>query len=348
MTETLVRLGQSFGVALPGLDPLSFVFHRPEWLLALLLLPFWWLLVWPWSGHGLVHSRGEWMRTTIGGGSRFRLLIPLLPRVLRSLVLSTLAVALAAPHQIREYEEFSTTGRGISLVVDLSSSMLARDMEGGASRIEVAREAATRFAESRPEDEQSLVGFAAQALTRVPPTTDPALIVAGVATLEPQLIRDGTDISMAVLTATARLLESEREPRVVILLTDGAHNGTSVPPLTAARAAAEAGVRVHSISILPPEDPNRPGSSAGLARLADEMRTVLQGISEITGGEYFHASSGVGLDSAYARIARIEGPILDITQHEERTPVAIWFLALALVFLGVEGLLRGSRLGVVP
>jgi len=348
MTDVLFRLSQSFAVSLPGMDPLSFVFHRPEWLLALLLLPFWWLLVWPWAGHGLVHSRGEWMRTAVGGGSRLRLFIPLLPRMLRSLVLIALVFALSAPHQIQEYEELSTVGRGISLIVDLSSSMLARDMDGGASRIEVAREAAIRFAESRPDDEQSLVGFAAQALTRVPPTTDPALIVAGVTSLEPQLIRDGTDISMAVLTATARLLESEREPRVAILLTDGAHNGTSVPPLTAARAAAEAGIRVHSISILPPEDPNRPWPTAGRARLADEMRTVLQGISEITGGEYFHASSGVELDSAYARISRTEGPILDVTEHEERTPVAIWFLAIALLFLGTEGLVRGSRLGVVP
>ena len=268
--------------------------------------------------------------------------------MLRSLVLAALVFALAAPHQIREYEELSTVGRGISLVVDLSSSMLARDMDGGASRIEVAREAAIRFAESRPDDEQSLVGFAAQALTRVPPTTDPALIVTGVASLEPQLIRDGTDISMAVLTATARLLESKREPRVAILLTDGAHNGTSIPPLTAARAAAEAGIRIHSISILPPEDPNRLWPTAGRARLADEMRTVLQGISEITGGEYFHASSGVELDSAYARISQTEGPILDVTEHEERTPVAIWFLAIALLFLGAESLVRGSRLGIVP
>ena len=348
MTDVLARLAQPFAVSLPGMDPLSFIFQRPEWLPVLILLPFWWLLVWPWAGHGLVHSRGEWMRATVGGGSRLRLFVPLLPRILRALALTALVFALAAPHQIREYEELSTTGRGISLVVDLSSSMLARDMDGGASRIEVARVAATRFAESRPDDEQSLIGFAAQALTRVPPTMDPALIVAGVATLEPQLIRDGTDISMGVLTATARLLESEREPRVAILLTDGAHNGTSIAPLTAARAAAEAGIRIHSISILPPEDPNRPGSAAGLARLADEMRTVLQGISEITGGQYFHASSGVELDSAYARIARTEGPIRDVTQHEERTPAAIWFLAIALIFMGAEGLVRGSRLGVVP
>jgi hypothetical protein len=96
--------------------------------------------------------------------------------------------------------------------------MLAEDMGDRQSRISLAREAAVRFARRRIHDELSLVAFGSEALTRVPPTTDRELIVQGVESLEIQLVRDGTDISCAILTSVSRLLESEREPRVVVLL----------------------------------------------------------------------------------------------------------------------------------
>ena len=67
----------------------------------------------------------------------------------------------------------------------------------------------------------SLIGFGMEAVTRVAATTDPELVAQGVESLEVELVRDGTNISGAVLTTISRLLESDREPRVVVLLTDG-------------------------------------------------------------------------------------------------------------------------------
>jgi Ca-activated chloride channel family protein len=271
-----------------------------------------------------------------------------LPKLITAAALAALVVALAGPERVEIVEETSLEGRGLGLVVDLSSSMLAEDMGGRQSRISLAREAAVRFARRRVYDELSLVAFGSEALTRVPPTTDRELIVQGVESLEIQLVRDGTDISGAILTSVSRLLESERNPRVVVLLTDGAHNGPEIPPLVTARAAAAVDVRIHAISILAPDD-----AAVGLAgsivrdRFGNERETVLQGLADITGGRYFRAPSPAALDSIYDEIDRLETPRPRIEEAEVRHPLAGWLYLLALTLLAADALLRGSRWGLV-
>ncbi len=323
-------------------------FARPDLLYLLALLPFWGLLVWPRVGRGVLYARGDSREKRLRWSSVRSALILTAPRLLRAASLACLVVALAGPERVETIEEITTEGKGLGLVVDLSSSMLAEDMGDRISRISVAREAAARFALRRPYDELSLVGFGGEAVTRVPPTTDPELIAQGVETLEIQLVRDGTDISGAVLTAIARLLESEREPRVVILLTDGAHNGVELPPLATARAAAALDVRIHAISFLSPEESSLGQRTIGRQRLAQERETVLQGLSGLTGGQYFRASSEFALDSIYRAIDRIESPVRQLVEREIHHSYRALFFLLGLSLLGVEMLLRGSRWGLVP
>jgi Ca-activated chloride channel family protein len=326
-------------------------FARPDILSLLLILPVWWLLIWPWPGSGVLFARGESTRPHAGRWGARGAMVLLAPRLLRTAIVISLVAALAEPQRVEPVEEQSLAGKGIALAVDLSSSMLAEDMDDGRSRIDLAREAAVRFAAGRTHDELTLVGFARDALTRIPPTTDPEVVVAGVESLEVQLVGDGTDIADALLTAVGRLLQSDREPRVVILLTDGAHNGTGVRPLAAARAAAALDVKVHAISVLPPEDPLEAAARRLYYRGADpttEMRTVLGGIADLTGGEYFHASSAAALDSIYREIDRLEAPVEVVTGAELRHPLRLWFILAGLLIVGGESLLRGSRWGVIP
>ena len=324
-------------------------FTRPDLLYLLALIPLWGLLVWPAAGRGVFYTRGDPDARRSRIASVRSGLILLAPRLLRALAIGSLIVALAGPVRIETVEELATEGKGIGLVVDLSSSMLAEDMGERVSRIEVAREAAVRFTRRRPFDELSLVGFGGEAVTRVPPTTDSELITQGVESLEIQLVRDGTDISGAVLTAISRLLDSEREPRVVVLLTDGAHNGVEMPPLVTARAAAALGVRIHAISVLSADQTSLgPNATAGRLRLARDRETVLEGLAGLTGGRYFRASTATALDSIYSEIDEIEAPVQRLLPRENREADRPWFFLLSLALLGAEFLLRGSRWGVVP
>jgi Ca-activated chloride channel family protein len=323
-------------------------FLRPDYLYLLALLPLWALIVWPRVGRGVLYTRGAPSGRRAPGAHVGIALVLLGPRLLTGAALAAVIVAVAGPERVDVTSETVLEGHGMALVLDLSSSMLAEDMGERRSRIEVAREAGVRFARRRVHDELSLVGFGSDALTRVPPTTDMDLVVHGVESLETQLVRDGTDISGAVLAASARLLESEREPRVLVLLTDGAHNGAETPPLVTARAAEALGIRIHAISILAPE--TAPGSRAAQIiqeRFGDERETVLQRLAAITGGQYYRATSPGALDSIYAEIDRIEAPIPRIVEEEIREPLSAWFFVLGLLLLAGDGLLRGSRWGVV-
>lgn len=323
-------------------------FARPDYLYLLALLPLWALLVWPRVGRGVLYTRGAppGRRAPVAGARAA--LVLLAPRFLTGTALAAVVVAVAGPERVDLTHDTVLEGHGMALVLDLSSSMLAEDMGERRSRIDVARDAGVRFARRRVHDELSLIGFGSDALTRVPPTTDMDLVVHGVSSLETQLVRDGTDISGAVLAAIHRLLASEREPRVIVLLTDGAHNGAETPPLVTARAAEALGIRIHAISILAPETATV-GRAAQIIQeqFGDERETVLQRLSGITGGRYFRASSPEALDSIYAEIDRIEAPRPRITEEELRQPLAAWFFMLALVLLAAEGLLRGSRWGIV-
>ncbi len=318
---------------------------RPDVLYLLLLLPLWALLLWPRAGRGFLYTRGAFPGR--GRPSARAALVLFGPRLLTALAFAAIVVALAGPERVEVTRETIREGHGIGLVVDLSSSMLAEDMGEGRSRIEVARDAGMRFARRRIHDQLSLVGFGSDALTRMPPTSDPELIVQGVESLETQLVRDGTDISGAVLAALARLLESEREPRVIVLLTDGAHNGTDLPPLVTARAAAALDVRIHAISVISPETTLGPAAQILRERFGDERETVLQQLAAITGGQYFRATSSQALDSIYGEIDRLETPRPRILEDEVRFPLAAWLFMLGLALLAAEGLLRGSRWGVV-
>jgi len=324
---------------------MRFELAHPELLLLGIPLLLWGALLLPRREQGVLLPREGELRAAMRGRGGMLSLLPPVPTLLRVLGLLALLLALAGPQEIRTFTERTIEGRGVALVVDVSSSMLALDLGGGSDRLGVAREAAEHFARGRSMagDELSLIAFAGDALTRVPPTLDPEVIALGVRTLEVQFVRDGTDISMAILTALTHLLPSEREPKVIVLLTDGAHNGTRVPPLSAARVAAARGVRVHSISLQGelPEGVRNPASQ----RVAEEMETALSAIATLTGGRYFHASSPALLEAIYAEIDRIERPVERVVEREEEEARRGWFLLLALTLLALEMGLRGSRWG---
>lgn len=326
-------------------------FAHPDLLRLLYLLPLWLLLVWPRAGAGVLHARGEAVAGVGRWWSPSPALVFILPLALRAAALGALIIALANPQRSEWVEERSTVGKAIGLVVDLSSSMLALDMEGQSSRLDVARQAATGFARGRPHDELALIAFANQSFTRVPITRDPELVALGVETLEIQLVGDGTDISLALLTGIEQLRLAEHEEKVLVLLTDGAHNGTDVRPLTAARVAETFGIKVHAISVLGPEDPIVKAQLEEAMRRAgvhtEDMQTVLAGITGITGGQYFHATSGAALDSIYRRIDALETPTEVVTEREIRHSQRLPFLVLALALVGMDGLLRGTRWGII-
>ena len=325
---------------------MSIQLARPEWLVLLALVPLWLWWIRPRRTSGMLFASAGSVRLR---GSRLWAVVDSLPRGLRAAALACLIVALAHPRLITAHEEPVEGGTGIVVAVDLSTSMWADDMEGSATRLEAAKAAARRFVAGR-DDAIGLVTFAGEALTRLPLTRDHYLVDHAIDGMEVGLLIDGTDIAGAIAAGSALLDAAPNDSKVLVLVTDGAHNRDGLVPAMAARAAAAVGVRIYPVAIGRPDPPEPGDGTAGASAPTrrQRMETVLTQAARITGGRYFSAADVVALDSIYAEIDRLE-----TTSRETRLTTALVpfrFLlvtgALALVLAAVG--LRASRWAVLP
>jgi len=93
-----------------------------------------------------------------------------LPFALRCAAVALLIVALARPQSVDEGSTSNTEGIDIVLAIDISTSMLAQDLQP--DRIQAAKQVAGNFITDRPGDRIGLVAFAGEAFTQSPLTTD--------------------------------------------------------------------------------------------------------------------------------------------------------------------------------
>ena len=304
----------------------------PAWLFVALLLPplAWWLM--PRADEGLIAARA-----VAPTSQRFRAsLLESVPLALRMASIALLLVALAGRRLLRTFEEPVVEGVGIAIAMDLSTSMWAEDMAARQSRLDVAKATVLTFIDNRSDD-IGLVSFAGEALTRLPLTHDGYVVREAVEALQVGLLIDGTDIAGAIAAGAGLLKDSPHASKVLILVTDGAHNKAGVIPALAARAAAAVGVRVFPVAI---------GREEG--RDSESMQTVLTQAARITGGRYFKATDVASLEAIYAEIDRLVRPSEQIVQRVESIPLGWIFLLAALGMMTLATLLRGSRWGVLP
>jgi Ca-activated chloride channel family protein len=315
----------------------SFAFAQPGWLILLAAVPVWvWRVTPKVSGAMLVASGAEARRVSlrawIGRG------LEVAPLLLRGTGVTAVILALGQPQIIETFEEPVAQGVGLAFAIDLSTSMGARDLSRRASRMEAAKQTILDFLEGRTDD-VGVVSFGGEALTRVPLTHDHYVVRAAIEDLDSRLLLDGTDIAAAIAAGAALLRDAPHSSKMLILLTDGAHNGEGIAPSRAARAAAAFGVRIYPIAI---------GTDYMLRDQLAEMETVLTQAAFITGGRYFRATDVEGLEEIYEEIDRLAAPSEEIVERTEATPMGLWVLLASLPLLLLGAALRGSRWGVLP
>lgn len=287
--------------------------------------------------HGLVSWRGR--------------LRPLL-LVLRILAFIALVIALARPREALKDEKIKADGIDIVLVMDLSSSMLARDFTP--DRLEVSKEVAARFIDRRPYDRIGLVAFAGEAYTQCPLTTDHEVLKNFLAGLQCGVLEDGTAIGMGLAAAVNRLEQSDAKSKVVILLTDGVNNAGYIKPNTAAQMAKVLEIKAYTIGVGTTGEAPTPVSRQsdgryrfGLARVEID-ETLLRDIAEMTGGKYFRATSAEGLEQIYMEIDQLEKSEIEVTTVLNYKEEFHRFALLALVLIMLELLLRYTVLRAIP
>lgn len=236
---------------------------------------------------------------------------------LRAVALTALVVAFARPQTGITAENVTTQGIDIVLALDLSSSMLAEDLEP--NRIEAAKQVAADFISGRRNDRIGLVVFAGDAFTQAPLTLDYDVVTALLAELEVGIIDDGTAIGMGLATAVKRLQGSDADSKVIILVTDGRNNRGEIDPVTAAQLALALDVRIYAIGAgtqgvarVPVDDPLFGRRYAQMEVDIDEP--TLQETASLTGGRYFRATDRESLQQIYEEIDELETTEIEVEQ----------------------------------
>ncbi|WP_162126884.1 vWA domain-containing protein [Flavobacterium phycosphaerae] len=266
--------------------------------------------------------------------------------VLRLLALSSLIVAMARPRKVDiSSQTKSTKGIDIVMAIDVSGSMLAKDLKP--NRMEALKKVAENFVEGRPNDRIGLVVYAAEAYTKTPVTSDKAIIQEAIQSIKyDNVLQDGTGIGMGLTTAVNRLKESKAKSKVIILMTDGVNNAGFIEPETASQIAKEYGIKVYTIGIGTNGDALFPYAYAPGGGFLFKMMPVeidvslLQSIAKNTGGKYFRANSNSKLQAIYDEINKLETTEiqeLKFYDYDEKYRPFVWIAGiLVLIEFGLR------------
>ncbi len=259
--------------------------------------------------------------------------------VLRVFALTALVVAFARPQTGITGETVTAEGIDIVLAVDISSSMLAEDLEP--NRLEAAKTVAADFVNGRRDDRIGLVVFAGQAFTQAPLTLDYSVVTDLLGQMEVGMIEDGTTVGMGLATAVKRLQASDAESKVIVLLTDGRSNTGEIGPVTAAQMAQALGIKVYTVGAgsrgtarIPIDDPNLGRRYVNVQVDVDEP--TLQEVAELTGGRYFRATDTEGLSEIYREIDQLETTEIEVQNFTSYGELFHYPLAAGLLLLVLE------------
>ncbi len=279
----------------------------------------------------LVPDLGPFVKLS-GSGSRVS--VGSASLILLSLCWFGLTAALARPQSIGEPLSVPLSGRDLMLCIDISGSMGEQDLYQGNSRVTrmaVVKTVASDFIERRSADRVGLILFGSQAYVQTPLTTDHKTVQEFLEEATIGLAGRKTAIGDALGLGVKRLRAREEESKVLILLTDGANSAGVVTPTSAARLAAEEGIRVYSIGIGSEQQSTSIFGMPIGGRRNELDEASLQAIADISGGKYFRARNKRELQKIYEEIDRLEPNEIQTDDFRRVTELFVWPLAFALL-----------------
>ncbi|MCC4211840.1 vWA domain-containing protein [Leeuwenhoekiella parthenopeia] len=318
----------------------NFEFQNPEFFWLLLALPI--AALWYFLKRNKLTAQVK-LSSLKGFKAGSGLLAKLRPVlfILRLLALACLITALARPRNV-DVSTRSKTTRGIDIVIaiDVSASMLARDLRP--NRLDALKDVAAEFIRQRPNDRIGLVEYAGESYTRTPITSDKAIVLSSLEDVQyNSIIEGGTAIGMGLATSVNRLKDSKAISKVIILMTDGVNNAGFIEPAIASELAQEYGIKVYTIGLgtngtaLSPTNIRSDGSFI-YGRIPVEIdEELLKTIADETGGLYFRATDNEKLEQIYAEINKLEKTDVEefkYTNYEEKYRPLVILAGLLLLF----------------
>ena len=278
------------------------------------------------------------------------------PFLLRIVAFVMIVLVLARPQTTDNWQNSEIEGIDIMLAMDISTSMLAEDLQP--NRLEAAKQVAAEFINGRPNDNIGLSIFAGEAFTQCPLTVDHAVLLNLFQSVSCEMIyrgmiEDGTALGMGLANAVTRLKDSKAKSKVVILLTDGVNNRGDLSPLTAAEIASKFGIRVYTIGVgtngTAPYPMRTYGGTVQYIQTPVEIdEQTLTQIAGTTNGNYFRATSNSKLEEVYQEIDKLEKTKLSVKEFSKREEEYEVFALIAFLAILLELILRNTILKKIP
>jgi Ca-activated chloride channel family protein len=332
---------------------MQFRFEQSWFLLGLLLLPLIWVCQQRIKSPSLQFAPAKLLRAGARLAGSRRLFIQ---RTLFYSGIFSLVLGLARPQFGTTSSQVHASGIDVMLLLDVSRSMLSEDFTIGAeraSRIEVVKQVTQRFIEGRPNDRIGVIAFAGRPFLVSPLTLDHSWLLSNLSRLQIGLTEDGTAIGSALVSAANRLRDRKAKSRVIVLLTDGDNNAGSVPPFTAAEAAAAIGIKIYTIGtgtngLVPFPETDRFGNKFYTEEYMPFQEDTCRRIAEIGRGQFFRATDTRGMEAIFASINNLEKTEMDVHQVQHYGDFFSWFVGAGIALLGVGSILGETIWRSIP
>ena len=217
--------------------------------------------------------------------------------LLRLLYFGLLLLALLGPAYGVTQQPVRTAGKDVWLLVDLSRSMDATDVEP--SRLLKAKAELAQLISRFQADRIGLLVFAADAFVQCPLTYDQSALQLFISTLQTNLVPAGStdlvpplELVMTRLEAMPRPVGTPARATALVLISDGEDFGDNLEPTL--RLLTRSGVRLYAVGVGTLDGARIPRPSGGYLRDARGREavtrlapTTLRRLAQQTGGQYF-------------------------------------------------------------
>ena len=305
-----------------------FSFSYP-WLFLLLPLP--WLVRWllPPRNAGHVAVRvpfGYRLKDVLQSGGVTQKIAKqskhlIIPVILWLLVLTSLA----RPQWIEPPVVKELPTRDMLLLVDLSGSMEQRDFENKAgkkvTRLDAVKQVLGDFLQRRKGDRVGLVIFGNAPYLQAPFSTDLSLSRELLDECDVGMAGPQTAFGDAIGLGVNLFKDSDAPAKTMIALTDGNDTKSQVPPIEAARVAAQHDITIYTVAM---GDPTTVGENK-----LDEQ--ALKDVASTAHGSYFFAADRKQLEGIYDKLDQIETRKVKTVSHRPRRDLFYYFVLAAYV-----------------
>jgi Ca-activated chloride channel homolog len=246
-------------------------------------------------------------------------------------------------------ENVQRKGVDVMLVLDVSKSMLARDIKP--SRLERAKQFLLRLTDQLQNDRIGLILFAGRAYLQMPLTSDHGAARMYIQDASPDVVpTQGTVIAEALTMANAVFNSKERKYKSIVLVSDGEDHDPDA--LKVAKQLAADGVMINTVGIGTPDGSPIEDPATGELKKDQEGHTVmsklneaeLQGLSDATNGRYLRLDNvDDALITMTQQLDNAEKKSMSDTEFIDYKSYFQWFLGAAFWLLLAEFLLSERR-----